>query len=209
MKCRSCRLDALPGKTRCQKHNDIHRADCARRAEARKTSGLCPQCGATPADGLKLCRPCLEASKAHVKAKRAAGGCIRCSMNTRAVAAGMCLPCWFRKMASDCCGLRGAESRRFAIELAALWHQQNGRCAVTGSELVPGSNASLDHIFPKSRGGTNSIDNLRWIDFAVNRAKSDLTEDEFHELCRRVVRFASRKARGRREQLAEQLTILL
>lgn len=134
-----------------------------------------------------MCQACLDASRNHIKEKRANGSCIRCSKDNKAVAAGMCLRCWYRKMASDCCGVRGAANLVLADELSKLWGRQRGLCALTGITLVPGENASLDHVTPRSKGGGNEISNLRWIDFPVNRAKSDMSDDELRELCRRIL----------------------
>ena len=39
----------------------------------------------------------------------------------------------------------------------------------------------LDHIMPLSRGGTWNLDNLQIISWFENRAKCDLTEEEFEE----------------------------
>jgi hypothetical protein len=52
--------------------------------------------------------------------------------------------------------------------------------------LVPGVNASLDHVQPRKLGGKDDVSNLAWVDVAVNFAKRDLTKDAFFELCREV-----------------------
>lgn len=41
---------------------------------------------------------------------------------------------------------------------------------------------SLDHIIPKSLGGTNKIDNLRFITFFENMCKRDIPPDEWAEM---------------------------
>lgn len=41
---------------------------------------------------------------------------------------------------------------------------------------------SLDHIIPKSLGGTNQIDNLRFITFLENMCKRDIPPDEWAEI---------------------------
>lgn len=71
--------------------------------------------------------------------------------------------------------------------LQELFERQGGRCAFTGVVLVPGENASIDHIIPVSRGGDDSIENLHWVTKEANRVKADLTAAEFVELCRVVI----------------------
>ena len=67
-------------------------------------------------------------------------------------------------------------------ELRELLEKQDFICPLTGRELVPGENASLDHIIPKSRGGPNKIGNLQWLDNNINFAKRNLLPDEFAQL---------------------------
>ena len=38
---------------------------------------------------------------------------------------------------------------------------------------------SLDHITPKAKGGTNSIDNLQFLSWFENRCKNDMTQTEW------------------------------
>lgn len=71
-----------------------------------------------------------------------------------------------------------------AIQLASLWKQQRGRCALSGIKL--GRDAHLDHIHPKSKGGTTDANNLRWLDPWVNVALQDLTDEEFLQRCTQV-----------------------
>jgi hypothetical protein len=189
MKCRSCKSEALPGKTRCQKHNDVHRADCRNRMLKRKTAGVCPQCGAVPEPGRLMCAACLAASRHNLREKRKSGWCIRCSLGTSAVAAGMCMRCWFRKMAADCMHLKGRAADVTSRELADLWSAQSGRCALTGDLLIPGTNASLDHIVPRSAGGPDTIANVQWVTFDVNVAKRALSAPDFIALCGRVIAY--------------------
>lgn len=76
--------------------------------------------------------------------------------------------------------LRGAE-RATAQDLAALWHRQRGRCALTGRRLD--RSAQLDHRTARARGGTDDIANLQWLCEDVNLAKRALTDAEFVAIC--------------------------
>lgn len=60
-------------------------------------------------------------------------------------------------------------------------------CALTGVALVPGDGASLDHIVPRSRGGTSAPSNLRWVTTDANTAKGALSDAEFLVMCCAVV----------------------
>lgn len=86
-----------------------------------------------------------------------------------------------------------------ACELAALWRRQRGLCALTGIPLTR-ENAEVDHILPRARGGSDALDNLRWTTRTVNRAKRDMTDAEFAELCFDVMRWI-----GERIQLVDDL----
>jgi 5-methylcytosine-specific restriction endonuclease McrA len=81
--------------------------------------------------------------------------------------------------------LRG-EGRATTVDLARLWKEQRGRCALTGRRLTR-ENAHLDHAIAKARGGSDAIGNLRWVCTQANLAKRDLTEVEFAALCADVM----------------------
>lgn len=63
--------------------------------------------------------------------------------------------------------------------LAELWLEQEGKCAITNTQLIAGSNCAIDHIIPISKGGTSVKSNLRFVNMYINMFKFDLTEDEF------------------------------
>lgn len=90
------------------------------------------------------------------------------------------------------------KNRASHIELARLWKQQKGLCALTGAKLD--RTAQIDHILPKTRGGMDNIENLRWVTTEVNLAKRDLTDAEFFALCGNVMRWI-----GRRIEMVEEI----
>lgn len=65
----------------------------------------------------------------------------------------------------------------------------NPVCYLTGRpiNLNEGKSYHLDHILPKSKGGDNSLENCGLACRSANQAKTDLTLDEFVQLCREVV----------------------
>jgi 5-methylcytosine-specific restriction endonuclease McrA len=81
--------------------------------------------------------------------------------------------------------LRG-ENRATFRDLARIWKNQRGRCALTGRRLD--RTAQLDHVLAKARGGTDEASNLRWLCKAANLARREFSDDEFFTLCFDVVR---------------------
>lgn len=66
--------------------------------------------------------------------------------------------------------------------LMQQWDAQDGRCAITGRPL-DWDTIELDHIVPRSRGGSNDLSNLRLASRVGNTTKSDLLDDELVALC--------------------------
>lgn len=66
---------------------------------------------------------------------------------------------------------------------------ENPLCYLTGQpiDISKPSTYEFDHIIPKSRGGTNQLDNLGVCLKLANRAKDSMTPDEFLNLCKLVV----------------------
>ena len=86
-------------------------------------------------------------------------------------------------------------------DLIALWEAQGGKCALTGWSMtmtrrvgIVRTNASIDRI-DSLKGYT--LDNIQLVCVAANKAKFDLSHDEFVKLCKSVVAKASRNARKR------------
>lgn len=77
-------------------------------------------------------------------------------------------------------------------ELARLYKDQKGYCALSGRRLQKGL-IHLDHILPLSKGGTDEIGNLRWVCKDANLAKRALTDFEFIKLCCDVAKLHANK----------------
>jgi 5-methylcytosine-specific restriction endonuclease McrA len=73
-------------------------------------------------------------------------------------------------------------------ELKQLWDSQNGKCALTGRLLD--DDAELDHIVPRTRGGGNNYENMRWLCAEANQAKRNLLDSEFLILCHEIIAWA-------------------
>lgn len=66
-------------------------------------------------------------------------------------------------------------------QLRALWSIQEGRCAYSG-EPITLATADLDHIYPISAGGTNTLGNVMFVKRIFNFRKSNMGLQMF---CRR------------------------
>ena len=73
-----------------------------------------------------------------------------------------------------------------ARQLYELIEDQEFRCALSGMKLTP-KMARLDHKVPVSKGGDDSVDNLQWVHEEINRMKGTMDNQEFLELCKRIV----------------------
>ena len=78
-----------------------------------------------------------------------------------------------------------------AEDLRSLWLRQGGLCGLTGQPMDV-MTATIDHIVPISRGGSNELSNLRWTTKAANQAKGNLLDEEFLALCRQVAEHIGR-----------------
>ena len=76
-------------------------------------------------------------------------------------------------------------SNQYGDALRDKAHDQKMICVVSGEDLIPGDNMSLDHIKPKSLYPelNSMIGNVQWVTKWVNIAKWDLGMDEFVQRC--------------------------
>ena len=59
--------------------------------------------------------------------------------------------------------------------------ERNSMCGYSGSKILLGTSASLDHIIATSQGGPNTLDNVEWTHIWVNLAASNRDKAEFYE----------------------------
>lgn len=83
--------------------------------------------------------------------------------------------------------------------------EQKMLCAISGEELIPGVNMSLDHIKPSSVYPElkNQITNVQWVTKWVNVAKYDLDMDDFVKRCDNI---ANRYYNGKRPNMDNNKT---
>lgn len=122
--------------------------------------------------------------------RRLSGTCIRCTTPTLEYSTSYCLKHWAILSAGNTCK---QYNDTFGSLLISKLEQQNYRCALTGDILIPSLNCSVDHIVPKSKGGAvDDPSNLRWVTVDANRAKGDLSDEEFLAFCKRAINHLSR-----------------
>ena len=63
------------------------------------------------------------------------------------------------------------------------------KCYLTGQDIDISQPRTyqFDHIIPRSRGGTNNLDNLAICTSQANQSKRDMTPDEFFNLCKIIL----------------------
>lgn len=79
-----------------------------------------------------------------------------------------------------------------AAELESMWNEQQGLCGLTGRQL-DFDTAHLDHIVPRTRGGSDERGNLRWTTKEANEAKGNLLDEEFMLLCTQIAEYIGRR----------------
>lgn len=87
---------------------------------------------------------------------------------------------------------RGKMKLRASEMRAYLAHEQCGLCAICGGPFGSGDLApSIDHIVPRSSGGTNEIDNLRAAHCKCNNAKGSAHPEDYKLAEKYFVRWGS------------------
>lgn len=65
-----------------------------------------------------------------------------------------------------------------------LWAQQRGRCGYCGDALTPGRGGQIDHIVPRSSGGSNLPPNLMYACGPCNSGKCNRGLDDVRHMIR-------------------------
>lgn len=114
------------------------------------------------------------------------GMCYRCGRNNKLPLVTHCEVCTVERIVSCLFRMvrikyRKRQNEHIALTLLKKLHD-NPFCPFTGEPIALGDNAELDHIVPRSRRPdlTTDIDNLQWVSSVYNRAKFDMTDEEFN-----------------------------
>lgn len=87
----------------------------------------------------------------------------------------------------DAGAINGARPARYVTgtQIYAIIEDQKFKCNLSGDELTM-QNAEADHITPLTRGGSMFIENLQIVTTTINRAKGQMTNEEFVLMCCKV-----------------------
>jgi hypothetical protein len=167
----------------CSGCTALARSAARRLYRQRRSQGLCGLCGGTVEAGRgATCAGCSDKQRAQRRRATEDGRCLKCFTRPKLPDHQQCESCWFKRQAHKHLG-----STTRSSDLRSIWLRQKGLCALSGERLVPGLNASVDHVVPRSLGGTDEASNLRWVETTVNQARSNMSDEAFVAMCRRVV----------------------
>lgn len=185
--CQWCGKEpSMEGKSSCRKCHNRNTETRHKQRSERKLNGLCFKCGKDKFVKRKtLCQKCLDLHKEisrRIRLEREANGlCASCGINPARNVSKKCEICTLESAARKYLG-----SKKRVNDLKVLFLKQKQRCPYTGIILIIGTNTSLDHKIPKSKGGKDEIQNLQWVHIWANLAKRDYSEHEFIEFCKLV-----------------------
>jgi 5-methylcytosine-specific restriction endonuclease McrA len=178
MICTYCKKQpATDGKKKCQKCLEkVKNSGIMFRLKS-KEKGICYRCGINPLTTHSICDGCRVRHKAemdHYKNERVANGlCAECGKSPLSGKSRSCETCILKAMAKA----HFKDVKKWLL-LRQIF-DSNLVCPYSGIQLVLGNNASLDHRIPKSKGGSDEIENLQFIHVWCNTIKSNTEESIF------------------------------
>jgi len=95
-----------------------------------------------------------------------------------------------------------SRNRKFEItleNLSEIINRQKNRCSLTGIEFNYDNPPSLDR---KDSEKGYTLDNIQLVHIKINRMKSDMIENEFIELCQKIVAYSEAR-RGKKKKKAK------
>jgi hypothetical protein len=120
-------------------------------------------------------------------ARISSGFCQSCNNPLMANSKNWCEAHWFANVAKNRLGVC-LNQKEAGGKLKELLVAQGFKCAYTRCVLIPGINAALDHRQPVSRFPElqGELSNVQWVDLTVNRMKTDMTDQEFRQICQEI-----------------------
>jgi len=177
-------IPVIPGILFCNKCREDQKNKSKKIRKYRAENNLCAYCGKPLQNNEKrACEICrkrqTEKNRKTQKTLIKNGRCPNCG--NPATIGQKCEKCWFKGISRYNTGVV-----KNWLAIKTLIEKQKYKCRYTGKELIPGVNATIDHIIPISKGGTNDIENLQWVTERINRIKNDMDHDEFISLCKYI-----------------------
>lgn len=108
--------------------------------------------------------------------------CSKCNQRTAINKSNQC----------EVCTLKTASVSHFGCveqweNLGKKYVKQNGICPWTKLRIVLGTDASVDHDVPKSKGGSKSLENINWVHKWFNIIASNSDKVEFYKEFKRFI----------------------
>lgn len=196
--CVDCEADISNQESgiRCPVCQDLNALNRRERGAQKTVAGICVHCPEPAEPGKTLCVSCASKNtirNATAKANRVADGVCRWCPSKATHESTACeyhfvynlLKNWGRAPTSD--------------EVDAVWtklEDQNFECFYTGRPLVPGENASIEHLMPRKRYPNHvwTLDNIVWCDVVMNRLKGHMVPAEVLEFAQGIVARADKIA---------------
>lgn len=168
-------------KTLCHVCSEKQKEKDKKKRAERKSKGICLMCGnKLKLNDSKTCSECLRKKREREKERKKSGLCSTCG-KTQSSCGILCEICYFKSVSN-----RHFQSVKRWRELKSIFEEQGMKCPYSQRKLIAGTNASLDHKIPKSKGGNDEKDNLQWVYSPINTMKLNMLEEEFFELIREV-----------------------
>lgn len=142
------------------------------------------------------CQDCVDKGKSRRQANKhtflEAGLCVTCGKYPHLEAMSenplyrLCEECYIRKTAKQRLG-----SMRYWKQIRQKLYDQGFKCAYTGTPLVLGLNASLDHIYPVHTHPhlQHDPDNTEWVLQEINEMKRNRTPEQFLTLIQQILMY--------------------
>lgn len=165
----------------------------------------CSKCPSETVDNYKLCITCrqyfktkLQISRAKDSESKAKDKSSRTLRLLKRLSEGLCACCISNKLDNSVYCLYhyvynagrayGVKDKSQVLALQDKLKSQDFKCFYSGVTIVPGINASIEHVVPRSHGCDSAdISNIVWIDLRVNKMKGSMPLNQFIEICSQII----------------------
>jgi len=186
--CVYCWINKTSGGIYCDACKAKRKKQTKRYRDGLKLMGLCLQCTKPVIPGKNFCVDCFAIKMVKwrdlVSHRKCNNLCMDCGVEGTITPGKkkLCFKCWAKGIAGRTLGNYNKWE-----DIKAILERQKYKCPYTGQVLIPGKNTSLDHIVPKSKGGSNDIDNLECVIKIVNTMKHNQSHEEFIKIMQDIL----------------------